>query len=383
MKLKRILAAVAVSLGMICVKSQSVSAEMMYRLYNPHTSEHFFTVNRMEKSLLTVAGWKYEGVSWKTSSEGNPIYRVYHPQSGEHLYTVNGNEKNLLVAQGWHDKGIFGKSGSKEKSAPIYRLYNPNAPQVSSHHYTMSGGERQYLIKKGWRDEGIAFYQEAFSQSFDQGLPQPLIIDISGYQDPKLINYDALANSIDAAIIRVQHGSIKQNFENESQFNTGEDKYYQTHIAELRKREVPIAVYAFVEAANLAEMKAEETTFYQLAKDYHPSFWWGDFEKMTMKDMRTGAEVFRSQLKSLGAKKVGAYIGHHVYRQMNIDTSRFDAVWIPYYNWNNGLVSGYPTVTNDYTIHQFTSNGHLPGYPKELDFNRLTNPNDFRRLFLS
>lgn len=150
----------------------------------------------MEKSLLTVAGWKYEGVSWKTSSEGNPIYRVYHPQSGEHLYTVNGNEKNLLVAQGWRDKGIFGKSGSKEKSAPIYRLYNPNAPQVSSHHYTMSGGERQYLIKKGWRDEGIAFYQEAFSQSFDQGLPQPLIIDISGYQDPKLINYDALQTQL-------------------------------------------------------------------------------------------------------------------------------------------------------------------------------------------
>lgn len=146
---------------------------------------------------------------------------------------------------------------------------------------------------------------------------------------------------------------------------------------------MPIAVYAFVEAANLAEMKAEATTFYQLAKDYHPSFWWGDFEKMTMKDMRTGAEVFRSQLKSLGAKKVGAYIGHHVYRQMNIDTSRFDAVWIPYYNWNNGLVSGYPTVTNNYTIHQFTSNGHLSGYQKELDFNRLTNPNDFRRLFLS
>lgn len=67
----------------------------------------FFTVNRMEKSLLTVAGWKYEGVSWKTSSEGNPIYRVYHPQSGEHLYTVNGNEKNLLVAQGCVMRGFL------------------------------------------------------------------------------------------------------------------------------------------------------------------------------------------------------------------------------------------------------------------------------------
>ena len=228
----------------------------------------------------------------------------------------------------------------------------------------------------------IAFYQEAFSQSFDQGLPQPLIIDISGYQDPKLINYDALANSIDAAIIRVQHGSIKQNFENEAQFNTGEDKYYQTHIAELRKRGVPIAVYAFVEAANLAEMKAEETTFYQLAKDYHPSFWWGDFEKMTMKDMRTGAEVFRSQLKSLGAKKVGAYIANHLYQSFDLDVDKFDAIWIPTYGANNGLYEGSnPTSTKNFDMHQFTSRGELAGYLGNLDLSRLSGRSSFDYLF--
>ncbi|CAI3413877.1 hypothetical protein [Enterococcus cecorum] len=56
MKLKRILAAVAVSLGMICVKSQSVSAEMMYRLYNPHTSEHFF-YGESDGKVAFNCGW--------------------------------------------------------------------------------------------------------------------------------------------------------------------------------------------------------------------------------------------------------------------------------------------------------------------------------------
>ena len=360
-----------------------VKASSMYRLYNPNSSEHFYTINHVEKSILAANGWKYEGVSWNTSNQGQPIYRVYHIPSGEHLYTTNGYEKASLVASGWRDEGIFGYSGNGNAVAPVYRLYNPNASQVASHLYTINGNERLQLIKKGWHDEGIAFYQELFTQSFDQGLPQPLIVDISGYQHPNLINYDAFANAVDGVIVRIQHGTIAQQFENEAQLITGEDRYFRTHLTELKKRGVPVAVYAYVKAGSIEEMKAEATSFYQLAKDYQPSFWWGDFEEMTMPNMRAGAEAFRSQLKALGARNVGAYIGHHVYAKMNIDVAKFDAIWIPYYGYNNGLLSGYPKVTHNYQLHQFTSNGHLHGYPKELDMSRLSNPADFTRLFLS
>lgn len=32
-----------------------------------------------------------------------------------------------------------------------------------------------------------------------------------------------------------------------------------------------------------------------------------------MRDMRAGAQAFIDELRKLGAKKVGLYVGHHVY----------------------------------------------------------------------
>ena len=191
-------------------------------------------------------------------------------------------------------------------------------------------------------------------------IPKPIIIDISEWQDPKNINYDVLAKNVSGVIVRVQYGS---NYI---------DKHYKTHINEFKKRGIPIAVYAWVRGSSYSDMEVEANDFYQRAKEFKPSFWWLDIEEQSMSDMRGGCEKYRQKLKSLGAEKVGCYIANHLYQAFNIDVVKFDALWIPTYGRNNGLYEGSnPTSTNNYDIHQYTSNGRLQGYNGVLDLNRI------------
>ena len=191
-------------------------------------------------------------------------------------------------------------------------------------------------------------------------IPKPIIIDISEWQEPKNINYDVLAKNVSGVIVRVQYGS---NYI---------DKHYKTHINEFKKRGVPIAVYAWVRGSSYSDMEVEANDFYQRAKEFKPSFWWLDIEEQSMSDMRGGCEKYRQKLKSLGAEKVGCYIANHLYQAFNIDVAKFDGLWIPTYGRNNGLYEGSnPTSTNNYDIHQYTSNGRLQGYNGVLDLNRI------------
>ena len=191
-------------------------------------------------------------------------------------------------------------------------------------------------------------------------IQNPIIVDISEWQEPKNINYDVLAKNVSGVIVRVQYGS---NYI---------DKHYKTHINEFKKRGVPIAVYAWVRGSSYSDMEVEANDFYQRAKEFKPSFWWLDIEEQSMSDMRGGCEKYRQKLKSLGAEKVGCYIANHLYQAFNIDVVKFDGLWIPTYGRNNGLYEGNnPTSTNNYDIHQYTSNGRLQGYNGVLDLNRI------------
>lgn len=191
-------------------------------------------------------------------------------------------------------------------------------------------------------------------------IPKPVILDISEWQEPHKINYDQLAKQVDGVIIRVQYGSYYI------------DKHYQTHIREFKKRGVPYGVYAWIRGTSDYDMQMEAIDFWNRAKAFDPSFWWLDIEEQSMNDMRSGAESFRRKLKQLGAKKVGCYVANHLYRQFNIDVSKFDGLWVPTYGKNNGQYEGSnPTATNSYHIHQYTSEGKLSGYSGSLDLNRL------------
>src|SRR5690606_22299130 len=185
-----------------------------------------------------------------------------------------------------------------------------------------------------------------------------MIIDISHHQQPNKINYDELAKQVKFVIIRTQYGSRLI------------DRHYKTHHREFQKRGIPTAAYAWVRGVSENDMRVEARDFYNRTKEFNPTFWFLDVEEKSMADMRKGVKAYVDELRKLGAKKVGVYIAHHLYKQFNIDTSDFDAVWIPHYGRNDGTVTSKPFYPCD--LHQYTDRGRLKGYDGFLDLNRLT-----------
>lgn len=143
------------SFGLMGQKVFAADETGMYRLYNPNSSEHFYTGNPAERNQLAKIGWKYEGGAWTAPNSGSPVYRLYNPNAGDHHYTTNGAEKNMLVKVGWKYEQIGWYSGG---STPVYRLYNPNAKAAGAHHYTLNKAEYNQLMRIGWKGEGVAWY---------------------------------------------------------------------------------------------------------------------------------------------------------------------------------------------------------------------------------
>ncbi len=129
----------------------------MYRLYNPNSSEHFYTADQNEKEYLIKAGWKDEGIAWKAPEiSSTPVYRLYNKNAGDHHYTIDENERDYLVKIGWTFEKI-GWYSDDERGVSIYRQYNPNA-KAGSHNYTANRLENDHLVNLGWTAEGISWY---------------------------------------------------------------------------------------------------------------------------------------------------------------------------------------------------------------------------------
>lgn len=128
---------------------------VMYRVYNPNTGEHFYTMNPWEVSHTLFNGWKYEGAGFIAPNSGMEVYRMYNPNTGDHHYTTNAAERDMLVNVGWNYEQVA--FNTNEEGYPVYRLYNPNAV-TATHHYTLNTAERDYLVSLGWKDEGISWY---------------------------------------------------------------------------------------------------------------------------------------------------------------------------------------------------------------------------------
>ena len=145
--------------------------DLVYRLYNPITSEHLFTTSESEYESLTAHNWKQEGRAWSSpTSSAKGVYRLYNPALGalgkmSHHYTTSKEEADKLVAgNGWqYDNGgkpLFYSAedagGALGGASPVYRLYNGG---LSAHHYTLDSSENDSLTSyHGWKGEGVGFY---------------------------------------------------------------------------------------------------------------------------------------------------------------------------------------------------------------------------------
>lgn len=129
----------------------------VYRLYNPNSGDHHYTMDSNEYSTLGGIGWKQEGVAWiSPESSSTPVYRLYNPNSGDHHYTVDSNEYATLPRHGWRKEGVAWYSDDAH-GVTVYRLFNPNVT-VGTHHYTKDSNEYATLKALGWKQEGVAWY---------------------------------------------------------------------------------------------------------------------------------------------------------------------------------------------------------------------------------
>lgn len=183
-----------------------------------------------------------------------------------------------------------------------------------------------------------------------------MIIDLSHHQPSKSINYKELSKHVDHVIIRTMDADMI-------------DKEYKTHHKKFKEQGVPTAAYAFVRGQNDTHMVNEANMFWERTKDLDPTFWWLDVEAVTHPNMRKGVSIYLNEMRRLGAKKVGLYIAHHLYKELNLDTSEADAVWIPHYGSGSTTPDSKPAYPAD--IHQYTEYGRLPGYNGDLDLNRI------------
>lgn len=221
-------------------------------------------------------------------------------------------------------------------------------------------------------------------EELDQEFLNRPIIDISGWQLPSEIDYDLLAQNVSGVIVRV-HSGAQAKKENAATYLNGIDKSYETHIKEFQKRDIPVAVYAYVAAKDKKEMEKEAEEFYQASKKYKPTYYWLDAEEKTMGDMNAGVEAFRAKLESLGAKNIGIYIGTYFMEEHSISTDKFTALWIPTYGYDDGYYNAAPSTDDEYDLHQYTSQGQLNGFTHYLDLNQIAPTQDqekiYRKLF--
>ncbi|SEO52425.1 hypothetical protein [Denitrobacterium detoxificans] len=140
----------------IATTKAEVKSAAVYRLYNPNSGEHFFTMSESEYENVKAAGWNDEGVAWQAPLEGAEVYRLYNPNGGDHHFTMSVEERDMLKKLGWNDEGVAFCSAD-ESGVPVHRLYNPNG-LAGNHMFTASQDESDFVKAAGWNYEGIGWY---------------------------------------------------------------------------------------------------------------------------------------------------------------------------------------------------------------------------------
>ncbi|MEK4029354.1 glycoside hydrolase family 25 protein [Pseudobacillus sp. FSL P4-0506] len=174
------------------------------------------------------------------------------------------------------------------------------------------------------------------------------IADLSHHQGD--IDWSKASKELSLAILRVQDGSRVR------------DRQYKNYAAGAKKYGVPFGNYAFCRFVSISDAKREAQDFWERG-DKEALFWVADVEVKTMDDMRASTQAFIDELRRLGAKKVGLYVGHHTYKLFQADKIKADFVWIPRYG---GKKPDYPC-----DLHQYTDTGRLAGVKGNVDLNQL------------
>jgi len=184
-----------------------------------------------------------------------------------------------------------------------------------------------------------------------------VIIDISYYQKPELINYDKLALQIDGAILRVGYGTgAPGKFE-------GADPAFERHYDEFHKRGIPVGAYHYITEYQPIEEQARLFIDTVRGKEMELGYWC-DVELEDGADQLSGDTVIRwMELVEAELGRVGIYTGQWCwYRIMGSEYARYSdrLLWMSAYTESPDR--WIPIGWDDYYLWQYTSTGKLDGY---------------------
>ncbi|KAJ3987920.1 hypothetical protein F5890DRAFT_1583782 [Lentinula detonsa] len=88
----------------------------LFRLYNQDFVDHFYTMSSDEVLEMIDEGWAYDNTPNHTAGYvypysicgAAPIYRLFNPESVDHFYTMNIAESQDAMKDGYQDQGIAG-----------------------------------------------------------------------------------------------------------------------------------------------------------------------------------------------------------------------------------------------------------------------------------
>lgn len=194
------------------------------------------------------------------------------------------------------------------------------------------------------------------------------IVDISKWQGT--INFDEFGKKAALVIARVSCGSDK-------------DVKIDTYASAMVERGIPFGVYCYSYAGTLEKARDEAQKMIEYAKKYKPLFYVVDAEedRLTQETIKE----FASELRKLGVKKVGCYVGHHHYKGYSFDDIRdqFDFIWIPRYGANDGTIESAVKPKYKCDLWQYTSQGKIAGIKGHADLNVITEDGHDLKWFLA
>ena len=145
-----------------------------------------------------------DALSFKGEPAAKPVYRLYNPNSGEHFYTMTPTEADALTAAGWNSEGdcYVGISSGATSSAAVSADFPSGAAIV------VPAGKTEIIVESAAK--GNAELGAVISASFSD-LPSLYLEEVD--EDPGLteaIDDDEIIFVIDGDILKKYNGKDEQ-----------------------------------------------------------------------------------------------------------------------------------------------------------------------------
>ena len=188
-------------------------------------------------------------------------------------------------------------------------------------------------------------------------LSEPFVIDVSYAQGN--IDWDKIANHIDAAIIQLGYGQDR---------TSQDDKCFRKNVAACERLGIPYGLYIYSYAGNTSAADGEANHALRCAKGCQLSLpIYYDLEESKL------GQVAASNMRIFGAKIekagywAGLYSGEYYYNTHLKSVTNYTK-WIAKYGSNSGKPGTKPNVSN-VAIWQYSSRGKIPGITGYVDVN--------------